>query len=256
MTFTVIIPARYGSTRLEGKPLLDIGGKTMIERVYQSALRSSATRVIVATDDQRIEKIVTDFGGDVCMTKADHTSGTDRLQEVATQLQLNDSETIVNVQGDEPLIPPQVIDQVAELLKMYPDASVSTLSESINSPKAYFDHNVVKVVCDRRGYALYFSRSPVPCDRDNASTGKNSVPDNYTPQRHIGIYGYRVQLLHNFVHWKKSSLEETEKLEQLRILFNGERIIVKKACVEVPPGVDTFEDLRRLRSMFDKGNLA
>lgn len=249
MSFIVIIPARFASQRLPGKPLLDIGGKTMIERVYRCAQKSSASRVIVATDDARIEQAVRAFGGEVMMTSADHASGTDRLHEVATKLGLADNDVVVNVQGDEPLIPAAVIDQVATNLARDSKASAATLSEAIDDVATLFNPNAVKVVCDSNGHALYFSRASIPFERGNYDAVHAALPSQYTAQRHIGIYAYRVSLLNVFVHWPPSDLELCEKLEQLRILSNGHSIHVAVACEPVPGGVDTQEDLNKVRAL-------
>ncbi len=250
MSFIVIIPARYASTRLPGKPLLDIAGRSMIHRVYLCAKKSSASRVVVATDDQRIVDEVHSFGGEACMTLPVHQSGTDRLEEVVTKLKLSDENIVVNVQGDEPLIPPEVIDQVAESLLNHKDASASTLCEPITSGDTFFNPNVVKVVADNEGHAMYFSRAPIPWDRDNLRNNQKLFVNNNLAQRHIGVYGYRVKLLHQFVNWEMAPLEKIEKLEQLRILANGKKIIVQQACNVVPGGVDTVEDLERVRTLF------
>lgn len=252
MTFSVIIPARYSSQRLPGKPLLDIAGTSLIERVYRCAGKSKATRVIVATDDQRIAEKVENFGGEVCMTSTDHNSGTDRLQEVASILNFSADEIVVNVQGDEPLIPASVINQVAENLINNTCASCATLCELIERAEDCFNPNVVKVVSDTRQMALYFSRAPIPWHRDNfsAETLKNKEPvGSVECYRHIGIYAYRVSLLHEFVSWPLAPLEQLEKLEQLRILANSRAIHVDVACAPVPGGVDTLEDLQRLNQL-------
>lgn len=246
MKFTVIIPARYASQRLPGKPLLDIAGKPMIQRVYACAQLSEAERVLVATDDQRIAKVVTGFGGEVCMTSADHQSGTDRLQEVVKKLALADEDIVVNVQGDEPLIPAAVINQVAQNLADNIEASCATLCEPLSSREDCFNPNIVKVVSDEKGLALYFSRAPIPWDRDAFSQANQSVP--HLARRHIGIYAYRVSLLHQFVQWPQAALESIEKLEQLRILAHAHKIHVATACEAVPGGVDTPEDLQRLNA--------
>lgn len=248
--FTVIIPARYSSERLPGKPLAEIGGIPMIQRVYQCAQKSSALRVVVATDDQRIVDVVNRFGGEVCLTSDQHPSGTDRLQEVVSQLDLGVEDIVVNVQGDEPLIPAAVIDQVAKNLSRYSLASAATLSEPIDSIDKIFDPNVVKVVADNTGYALYFSRASIPWVRDNYDKEKPILPSNLECQRHIGIYAYRVGLLNDFVTWAPSPLEVCERLEQLRIMTNGHRIHVAPACDVVPGGVDTPEDLARINRLF------
>ena len=249
MGFTVVIPARYASSRLPGKPLADIAGKPMIRHVYEQASRSRADRVLVATDDERIEEVCRSFGGEVVMTSPHHASGTDRLQEVASRLGLDDEACIVNVQGDEPLIPPTLINQVADALEAYGDAAISTLCERIHDPAELFNPNVVKVVPDHEGYAHYFSRAPVPWCRADWETGKvpDQLPDNYRAWRHIGIYGYRVSLLHRFVTWPPAPTELTESLEQLRALYHGARIHVSEALETPPTGVDTREDLDRVR---------
>jgi len=250
MKYTVVIPARFASTRLPGKPLRDIAGKTMIERVYQQARLSKASRVIVATDDQRIADAVEGFGGEVAMTSPDHVSGTDRLEEVARQCGLAEDEIVVNVQGDEPLIPPQVIDQVAANLAANPDAGVATLSEPITDAEVFVNPNAVKVVSGHDGTALYFSRAPIPWPRDHFADSQSTLPDAACSagansfQRHIGIYAYRVALLHRFVSWPVAPLEALESLEQLRFMWQGIKIHVAPALVDVPGGVDTEEDLQ------------
>lgn len=249
MSFSVVIPARYASTRLPAKPLKEILGKPMIQHVYQQAQRSDAEAVIVATDDQCIFDAVEGFGGKVCMTSDQHQSGTDRLQEVASTLGLADEAIVVNVQGDEPLIPPEVINQVAANLADTADASVSTLSEPIADAADFLNPNVVKVVSDERGIALYFSRAPIPWPRDQFARDPGNLPLGFTPQRHIGIYAYRVALLNRFVTWEMAPLEQLECLEQLRVMWKGERIHVAPASVAVPGGVDTEEDLERVRQL-------
>lgn len=253
MKFTVVIPARYASTRLPAKPLKDIAGKPMIQHVYERACESDAYQVIIATDDQRIETVATAFGAQVCMTSADHTSGTDRLQEVVKCLGLADDEIVVNVQGDEPLIPAQVINQVAKNLSTMSSAAMATLSEPIHSLADFRNPNIVKAVADEEGRALYFSRAPIPWPRDHfAKTDVTDLPDNFPAQRHIGIYAYRVGLLHKFVIWAPAPLEKIESLEQLRVMWNGEVIHIAEAVVAVPGGVDTEEDLLRVKSLLEK----
>ena len=213
MGFKVVIPARYASSRLPGKPLKDIGGKPMIQRVYEQAEMSKASEVIVATDDERIQHVVEQFGGTVVMTSSNHDSGTDRLQEVAKQFAWGDEQLVVGVQGDEPMIPPVVIDQVAENLARYPNVAMATLQDKIENMTELMDPNVVKTVCDHEGMALYFSRSAIPFGRD---CFPESLPEGVDYFRHIGIYGYRVSFLHQFSEWEMSPLERAEKLEQLR----------------------------------------
>ena len=244
MEFVVIIPARYASTRLPAKPLRDIANKTMIQRVWEQAGKSNASKVVIATDDSRIEEAARSFGAEVCMTRADHPSGTDRLQEVATQLQLGGEQIVVNVQGDEPLIPPEVINQVAENLASHSQAGVSTLAEPIMSVEDFLNPNIVKVVSDAKGMALYFSRSPISWPRDHFQKTKDSLPEGYTPRRHIGIYGYQVEQLNRFVTWTVAPIEAVESLEQLRFMWQGTGIHVADACAVVPGGVDTEEDLK------------
>ena len=248
MSFIVIIPARLASTRLPNKPLLDIGGKPMIQRVWERAQQSEASRVIIATDDTRVAAAVERFGGEVCMTRATHESGTDRLQEVVAQLGLDDAQIIVNVQGDEPLIPPAVINQVARNLAVSDRAGIATLAKRIRERADLFNPNVVKVVVDNTLHALYFSRAPIPYDREAwGSETSDDAHINGEWARHIGIYAYRVGFLHNFVQWPVGRLERLEKLEQLRALENGVAIHVDESWVEIPPGVDTQEDLERVR---------
>lgn len=255
MNFHVVIPARFASTRLPGKPLLDICGKPMIQHVYESAARSAATSVTIATDDTRIAAAVRRFGGQVCITRADHESGTDRLQEVATLLGYPPEAVVVNVQGDEPLLPPEVIDQVAANLVGNPASSAATLCEPIRDLPTLFDANVVKVVADESGQALYFSRAPIPWVREQFSGRDLSDIQSIIPapaihaNRHIGLYAYRVALLHDFVQWPVALLESLEKLEQLRILAKGHRMHVAPACTAVPGGVDTAADLERVRAI-------
>lgn len=248
MSFIVVIPARYQSTRLPGKPLLDIAGKPMLHHVVERACASAADAVYVATDDARIQASCQVLGDRVVMTSADHQSGTDRIEEVARKLALPDDAIVVNVQGDEPMLPPEVINQVAADLQAHPDARISTLFEDIDSDADVLNPNIVKVVADNSSYALYFSRAPIPYPRDNP--GQVNLAGY---KRHIGIYAYRVSVLHDFVAWPRSDLENTEKLEQLRALANGARIHVQKACAPIPAGVDTQEDLDMVRALLGAG---
>jgi len=250
MSFIVIIPARYESTRLPGKPLKDIAGTTMIQRVWQQASKSGASRVIIATDDERIKQVASEFGAEVCMTRGDHVSGTDRLQEVAQALGLNDEQLVVNVQGDEPLIPPAVIDQVAENLAVHAIAGVSTLSEPINDIEVFNDPNVVKVVVNAAGMANYFSRASIPWPRGNIQVESGVIQSEQSPRRHIGIYAYRVSQLNAFVGWAVAPTEQAEALEQLRFLWNGVAIHVADAVEKVPGGIDTEKDLEAISTLF------
>ncbi len=250
VSFDVIIPARYASSRLPGKPLADIAGKPMVQRVYERAVLSSAERVIIATDDMRVAEVVQGFGGEICMTSADHASGTDRLQEVAANLGLAPDRILVNVQGDEPLIPPAVIDQVARNLAENTAAGVATLAEPIASVEDFLNPNIVKVVAEEGGLARYFSRAPIPWPRDAFASSKETLPEGLNPRRHIGIYAYRAAQLNLFVTWPMAPIEQFEALEQLRFLYNGQEIHVADAMEEVPGGVDTAEDLQRMRDLF------
>ena len=243
--FTVVIPARFGSSRLPGKPLADIAGKPMVQHVYERALKSNAERVIIATDDERIERVARTFGAEVCMTLASHPSGTDRLQEVAAFYKMAGDELVVNVQGDEPLIPASVINQVAENLSKAPEAGAATLADPMTDPEQIFNPNVVKVVSDAGGYALYFSRATIPWARDDFAKEPKIIPDCI--RRHVGIYAYRVSLLNQFVQWGVSPLEQVEALEQLRLMWHGHKIHVADAVETPPHGVDTVHDLEAVR---------
>lgn len=240
MSFTVVIPARYGAKRLPGKPLLDICGKPMVQHTYERALGSDAKEVCIATDDDRIRVAVEKFGAKVFMTADSHLSGTDRIQEVVSILGLKNHELVVNVQADEPLIPPSAINQVARNLMRQSEIGISTLCEPISSQEELEDPNAVKVVFDAKGYALYFSRASIPYQ------GSPSVRNCY---RHIGIYAYRVAVLNQFVKLPPSELEISEKLEQLRALFNGIDMHVEESFEQIPPGVDTEKDLQLIREM-------
>ena len=247
MSFHVVIPARYASTRLPGKPLLDIAGKPMIQHVYERACEAGASSVIVATDDQRVADAVAAFGGEVCMTSAEHQSGTDRLSEVIDIKKLANDEIVVNVQGDEPLIPQSLIHQVAQGLAERPEASVSTLCERINTAGELFDPHIVKVVRDVNDYAIYFSRATIPWDRDAFASTTEELPERSEHYRHIGLYGYRCGFLRRYVSWPSCGLEQMESLEQLRVLWHGERIYVAEATEHPGHGVDTPRDLELVR---------
>ncbi len=255
MAYTVVIPARYGSTRLPGKPLLDIAGKPMVQRVWEQARRSAAREVVIATDDERIMAVAEGFGAKVCMTSPDHPSGTDRLHEVAAYFGWGDEQIVVNVQGDEPMIPPGVIDQVARNLATHTQAGIATLCEGIVDIAELLDPNAVKVVCDRRGMALYFSRAAIPWPREHFRAGRDAMPAQGNWQRHIGIYAYRTAFLHQYVTWQPAPLEQLEQLEQLRALYNGVGIHVATAAEPVPPGVDTQADLDAVRARFTGATL-
>lgn len=252
MKFTVIIPARYASSRLPAKPLADIHGKPMIVRVMEQAKKSGATNVIIATDHQQVFDVVSSYGGEVILTSDKHNSGTERLAEVINYYQLADDEVIVNVQGDEPLIPPVIIDQVAENLVKY-KTGMATLAVPIKSASEAFNPGAVKVVTDKDGYALYFSRATIPWERDRfaqmaTDVNRQSIGDFYL--RHIGIYAYRAGFIRQYINWAPSSLEQIEMLEQLRVLWYGEKIHVAVAKQAPAIGVDTQEDLDKVRALF------
>lgn len=247
MKQVIVIPARFASVRLPGKPLLDIAGKPMIHRVFDQAAKTSISEIIVATDDDRIEASLRQAGYAVCMTRADHPSGTDRLAEVAEQLQLSDDDIVINVQGDEPLIPVAVVEQVAELLRDNEQASIATLSTPISDNEALQNPNVVKVIGNQSGQAIYFSRAPIPWHRTTSNHSHDEAIDDYPYQRHIGIYAYRAGFLRAFAKWQPCPLELTESLEQLRAIWHGHIIQVAEACESVPEGIDTAEDLQAIR---------
>lgn len=245
--FTVIIPARFASTRLPGKPLADIHGKPMIVRVMERAMRSGAERVIVATDNHDVADAVVAAGGEACLTNENHHSGTERLAEVIEKYQFSDDEIIVNVQGDEPLIPEEIIKQVAENLAAC-KAGMATLAVKIRDVEEAFNPNAVKVVIDKQGYALYFSRATIPWERDRFMQSREMIGDNFL--RHIGIYAYRAGFIRRYVQWAPSPLEQIEMLEQLRVLWYGEKIHVGIALKAPGSGVDTPEDLAAVRKVF------
>jgi 3-deoxy-manno-octulosonate cytidylyltransferase (CMP-KDO synthetase) len=249
--FTVVIPARYQSTRLPGKPLQLIAGKPMIQWVWEQACKSSAEHVVVATDDPRIVAACQAFGSEVVMTRADHESGTDRLAEVAQALGLAPDAIVVNVQGDEPLIPPALIDQVAANLASAQAAAMATLAEPIQDVESLFNPNVVKVATDVNGLALTFSRAPLPWARDQFAEDRGVLPAEVPYRRHIGIYAYRAGFLQDFVAWGPCWLENVERLEQLRALWHGIRIHVADAIEAPPAGVDTPDDLERVRRLLE-----
>lgn len=244
MSFIAIIPARYASTRLPGKPLADIHGKPMIVHVMERARESGAARVIVATDHPDVAKAVEMAGGEVCMTRSDHQSGTERLAEVIEKCGFSDDQIIVNVQGDEPLIPPIIVSQVAKNLATS-SAGMATLAVPIDTAEEAFNPNAVKVVMDAQGYALYFSRATIPWDREGFAQSKQQIGDCLL--RHIGIYAYRAGFVRRYVSWQPSQLEQIELLEQLRVLWYGEKIHVAVAQAIPSVGVDTPEDLHRVR---------
>jgi len=238
-SYRIVIPARYGSERLPGKPLLPVAGQPLIWHVYQAAQRSAARETIIATDDVRIAEAAQGFGARVCLTRTDHPSGTDRIAEVAAQCGWDDDEIIVNLQGDEPEMPPELPDQAACELANHPDAAIATLAVPITQEAEHSDPAVVKVVTDQAGRALYFSRAPLPWQRDASAAAPMRL-------RHLGIYAYRVGLLHRYTTWSASPPERAESLEQLRVLWHGEKIRVGIASQAPPPGIDTADDYAQL----------
>lgn len=251
MNFTVLIPARLASTRLPNKPLADISGAPMVVRVAQRAMRSTAVRTVVATDSADIVASCASFGVEAVLTRADHPSGSDRLAEACSLLGLADDAIVVNVQGDEPLIAPPLIDAVARLLQGRPDCAMSTAAHAIDELADYLNPNIVKVVLDAQDTALYFSRSPIPAARDFGGKAwwqtEAGLP---APLRHVGIYGYRVGFLKQFPTLPQAPLEKLESLEQLRALWHGHRIAVHVTVDAPGAGVDTPEDLERARQLF------
>ncbi len=252
MKFSVIIPARHASSRFPGKPLADIAGKPMVVHVAERAAQSGATEVLVATDHPDIAAAVTHHGFEAVMTRGDHASGTDRVAEVALIRGLAAHHIVVNVQGDEPLISPQLISEVAQCLSGHPDAEVSTACHPIHDAADLANPNVVKVTLDRQAYALYFSRAPIPYAREAFGSGITTVPSGLPAYRHIGIYGYRAGFLARYARLEPSPLEQFEALEQLRVLWHGHRISVAITHHVAPPGVDTPEDLQRITQLLRK----
>ncbi|HKD54864.1 MAG TPA: 3-deoxy-manno-octulosonate cytidylyltransferase [Steroidobacteraceae bacterium] len=242
--FRVVIPARYGSTRLPGKALLPLAGKPMLQWVHEAACASGAREVLIATDDERIVRAAQSFAAEAILTAAEHASGTDRIAEVASTRRWAADDVVVNVQGDEPLMPAAVIAQVAALLRAAPQAQIATLATPIESLSELLDPNVVKVVTDARGLALYFSRAPIPWNRDGATAGIVSQSDCSGARRHRGIYAYRVAALLQLAQLPQGMLEEREKLEQLRALEHGLAICVGDAIERPGPDVNTLADLQ------------
>ncbi len=246
-TFHVVIPARYGSTRLPAKPLALVDGLPMVVQTAHSVAQANPASLIVATDDQRIIDVVEAAGFRAFMTRADHSSGSDRVLEVVDRLELNVDDIVINVQGDEPLIPAQVLQQLADVLANS-EVGVATLCERIHSRAEVFNPNVVKVVRDQEGRGLYFSRAPIPWARTEFASDSAQLPHAPGYLRHIGVYAYRVSALRQFVTLPPGRLEQVEALEQLRLLENGLPILVLDSVVSVPGGVDTLDDLRRINN--------
>lgn len=255
LRFTVIIPARHASTRLPAKPLADIHGKPMVVRVAERASACGAAAVVVATDHEEVRDAVERHGFAAMMTRADHASGTDRLAEVVARLGLADDEIVVNLQGDEPLMPAVLVAEVVHTLAQRTSAAIATAAHPITDAAELWSPHAVKVVCDRQGYALYFSRAPIPYARDAFSTlrpgaAPHAIPEGLPALRHIGLYAYRVGFLRTYAALAPAPIERFESLEQLRAVWHGHRIAVAVTAVAPPPGVDTPEDLERVRRTF------
>jgi len=250
--FKVVIPARYASTRLPGKPLADIGGCPMVLRVLERARLSGAGEVWVATDHEQVAAAVRAGGGQALMTRSDHPSGTDRIAEVAASLGWVDDDIVVNVQGDEPLIEPALITAVAEALATDAQSAMSTAAHEIHGADEVFNPNVVKVVCDHAGRAMYFSRATIPWARDAFADGRRTIPDDFRILRHVGIYAYRCGFLRRYAELAPAPIEQWESLEQLRAMWHGYRIRVSVIDGAPAAGVDTPEDLARVRAVFDR----
>lgn len=244
--FKVVIPARYGSSRLPGKPLVEIAGAPMIRHVYERARACAAGEIVIATDDPRIAEVCSAFGAEVVLTRSDHQSGTDRVAEVARTRGWSRDSILVNLQGDEPCMPPALIDQVARDLSSRNATGIATLAYPIQDTRTLLDPHVVKVVTDAQGYALYFSRAPIPWRRNDRTSADDPSPPGLRFLRHIGLYAYRLDFLRRFVAWPPAPLELAESLEQLRALWHGEAIHVAQATQEPGPGVDTASDVRRV----------
>ena len=247
LAFKVVIPARMRSTRLPGKMLADIGGKPLVAWVAERARASGAEQVVVATDHDDIARALAALGWEVCTTSSAHETGTDRLAEAVALLGLDPGEIVVNVQGDEPLIDPQLVRKVAAELASRPQASIATAVHPITEAATFFDPNVVKVVLDTEGYAQYFSRAPIPFARDAFARGRDALPEGLPAFRHIGIYAYRVRYLREYASLAPTGAERFEALEQLRALGHGHRIAVASWNQPMEAGVDTPEDLERVR---------
>lgn len=248
--FRVVVPARYASTRLPGKPLADIAGKPMVVRVAEAALAANPLGVWIATDDSRVAEAVAAHGHQAVMTSPDHASGTDRIAEVARQLGWADADIVVNVQGDEPLIEPRLIAATALALAEDRDAAIATAAHPIETAEEFFDPNVVKVVTAASGRALYFSRAPIAWHRDGFAVSRETLPHGFTALRHIGIYAYRVGFLQRYGNLAPAACERWESLEQLRALWHGHAIQVIEWAEAPVPGVDTEADLERVRRWF------
>ncbi|MEW6513441.1 MAG: 3-deoxy-manno-octulosonate cytidylyltransferase [Pseudomonadota bacterium] len=250
MSFRVVIPARYASTRLPGKPLADIAGKPMVVRVIEAALQSGAEEIIVATDDARVAEVVSAHGHIAVMTRNDHASGTDRIAEVAVQRGWRDDTIVVNVQGDEPLIDPALIIEVAQALEADREAAIATAAHRIHDIADFLNPNVVKVVTAANGRALYFSRAPIPWHRDGFALQREILPEDLIVRRHIGLYAYRVDFLRRYGGLAPAPIEQWESLEQLRAMWHGFHIHVIDCAYAPEAGVDTPADLERVCKRF------
>jgi len=253
MSFHVIIPARYHSTRLMGKPLCEIKGRPMLAHVYERACQSNASRIIIATDDERILQVAQQLGAESYLTDPHHLSGTYRIAEIVSTLNISDEEIIVNLQGDEPTMPPALIKQVAMILSEQPQAQVATLCEPFPEEENIFNPNIVKVVRDQNNFALYFSRAPIPWVRNSFSFSSNNQMGKFGETghfRHLGLYAYRAGFLKQITQLAACNIENDEALEQLRILYYGGKIYVANACEKTGIGVDTPEDLEKVQKLF------
>ena len=251
MSFRIIIPSRFASTRLSGKPLRDICGKPMIERVIEQAKKSEAEEVIVATDEQKIADAIAHLDIRVCMTHENHQSGTERLSEVIEQLGFDDEQILINLQGDEPMMPAICLNQVGQALEQDNSVKMATLCTPLTDIDELFDPHAVKVVRDINNFALYFTRAAVPWSRDCFNDAPRKMPPSQEYQRHIGLYGYRAGFIKQYLEWQSSDIEKTESLEQLRVLYYGEKIKVITAATPPGPGVDTLDDLNRVCELLE-----
>lgn len=252
MSFSIVIPARFASSRLPGKPLRDICGKPMIARVIEQAQKSHADEVIIAVDSQEVADAISSLDVRICMTRKDHQSGTERLSEVISQLGFDDDKILINLQGDEPLMPPVCLNQIGEALEQDRSIKMATLCTPLLEIEELFNPHAVKVVRDQHDFALYFTRAAAPWSRDSFNEKPRKMPKNQSYQRHIGLYGYRAGFIRKYLEWQPSDIEKTESLEQLRVLYYGERIKVITAKIAPGPGVDTQEDLNRVCEIFSK----
>ncbi len=252
MSFSVIIPARFESNRLHGKPLMLINNQPMIYWTWQQAKRSGANRVVIATESVEVKETCEAFGAEACLTAKHHQSGTERIAEVVEILDFSDDEIIVNVQGDEPMLPPELIHQVAEGLENNLNVQMATLCEPITDLETLFDTHAVKVVRDINQLAISFSRAALPWSRDSFATQPKRLPENGHYKRHIGLYSYRSGFIKQYVNWPACDLEQVERLEQLRVLWHGEKILVLDALCDAGVGVDTLKDLEKVRQLIGR----